>query len=302
MRSDVSIGPYWSQLQRIGVPSGASIPSRSPRRRADGRRDAPAAGPSPPLTGDEYLESHPGRPRDLGLRRARRGRHHAPRVPQRDADGRPPVRHAARPRAPGRPHHADRHRQRRRSRTRSSAPRSSAEELRRRPRRDRRVGAHDLRLDGPLRPTTRPRSSAPSAPTPTSTSRTRTTRSAGTATRRSAACTSTTRSSTRRSTASGRRRGARRLHPRRAETDEGLIVSGAKVVATGSALTQLQLHRPLRRRADQDEGVRADLRRADGRAGREADLPPVLRATRPRSWAARSTTRCPAGWTRTTRS
>ena len=49
------------------------------------------------------------------------------------------------------------------------------------------------------------------------------------------------------------------------ETDAGLIVSGAKVVATGSAHHPLQLHRPLRP-ADQEEGIRAGLHRPDGRA------------------------------------
>ena len=52
------------------------------------------------------------------------------------------------------------------------------------------------------------------------------------------ACTSTTRSSTRRSTASRASTRSRDVyvHVER-ETDAGLVVSGAKVVATGSALT-----------------------------------------------------------------
>ena len=122
--------------------------------------------------------------------------------------------------------------------------------------------------------------------------------------RRSAACTSTTRSSTRRSTASRAStrsatstihvdRGDRR-RPRRQRREGRRHRLGADA---------LQLHRALRRRADQDEGVRGDLLRADERAGREAHLP--RRRTSympPRSWAARSTTRSPAGWTRTTRS
>ena len=61
------------------------------------------------------------------------------------------------------------------------------------------------------------------------------------------------------------------------ETDGGLIVSGAKVVATTSSLTHLQLHRQQRRAADQDEAVRLRLHRADRRARREAVLPAVVR-------------------------
>ena len=62
------------------------------------------------------------------------------------------------------------------------------------------------------------------------------------------------------------------------ETDAGLIVSGAKVVATGSGDHELQLHRSLRS-ADQEEAVRPDLHGTDGRAGCEADLPHLVHRT-----------------------
>ena len=61
------------------------------------------------------------------------------------------------------------------------------------------------------------------------------------------------------------------------ETDAGLVVSGAKVVATTSTPDALQLHRQQRRAADQDQAVRLRLHGADRRAGREAALPAVLR-------------------------
>ena len=46
------------------------------------------------------------------------------------------------------------------------------------------------------------------------------------------------------------------------ETDEGVVVRGAKMVATGSALLELQLRLLPRQRADQEGGVRALLLRA----------------------------------------
>ena len=61
------------------------------------------------------------------------------------------------------------------------------------------------------------------------------------------------------------------------ETDAGLVVSGAKVVATTSTLTHFNFIAQQRRAADQDEGVRVRLHGADGCPRREADLPAVLR-------------------------
>ena len=49
------------------------------------------------------------------------------------------------------------------------------------------------------------------------------------------------------------------------ERDDGLIVTGAKVVATTSTLTHYNFIGQQRRAADQDAGVRARLHRADGR-------------------------------------
>ena len=235
-----------------------------------------SAGTVTPLTGAEYLESHPGRPRDLGLRGAGRGRDDAPRVPQRHADGRADVRQAPRPRATsdvlttptdtggGRFTHP------------FFRPPHGAEDLRRRPRRHRRVGPHELRLDGsrarlqgrvprhPRRqrrllrpvpgqrealvqgragalPVLQPRDHQPAHRPP-----------------------------------EGRRRGARRLHPRRARDGRGRGHQRGEGRGDRLGADALQLHRPLRGRADQDEGLRGDLRRADGRAGREAHLPPVV--------------------------
>ena len=88
------------------------------------------------------------RPRDLDLRRARQGRHDASGVPQHGADDRPAVRRAARSRPAGRADDADRHRHRRLHPQvlQGVAQRRGAG---RRARRDRRVGARDLRLDRP---------------------------------------------------------------------------------------------------------------------------------------------------------
>ena len=62
------------------------------------------------------------------------------------------------------------------------------------------------------------------------------------------------------------------------ETDAGIVVSGAKVVATSAAHHALQFHGPERDRdADQRHRSRDHVHRADERAGREADLPRVLR-------------------------
>ncbi len=66
------------------------------------------------------------------------------------------------------------------------------------------------------------------------------------------------------------------------ETDAGLIVSGAKVVATTSSLTHLNFIANNGALPDQDEGVRLRLHRADRCPGREAVLPAVLRDDRRR--------------------
>ena len=59
------------------------------------------------------------------------------------------------------------------------------------------------------------------------------------------------------------------------ETDAGLIVSGAKVVATGSAITNYNFIAhyglPIKKRE-----FALDLHGADGRAGCETDLPHVV--------------------------
>ena len=60
------------------------------------------------------------------------------------------------------------------------------------------------------------------------------------------------------------------------ETDGGLIVSGAKVVATTSTLTHYNFIANNGALADQDQGLRLRLHRADRRARREAFLPAVL--------------------------
>ena len=86
------------------------------------------------------------------------------------------------------------------------------------------------------------------------------------------------------------------------ETDGGLIVSGAKVVATTSSLTHYNFIANNGALPIKTKEFRLRLHRADRRAGREAVLPAVLRDDGRPSWARRSTTRCRAGWTRTTRS
>ena len=87
-------------------------------------------------------------------------------------------------------------------------------------------------------PTTRRPSWPRSARTPTSTTPIRTTRGAGTRGAGNASSTGTTRSSTRPSTATGRpRRSATSSCTWRRSATTGIVVSGAKVVATGSALT-----------------------------------------------------------------
>ena len=65
------------------------------------------------------------------------------------------------------------------------------------------------------------------------------------------------------------------------ETDAGVVVSGAKVVATAAAHDPLQLPRP--ERGDRDLRPRSGdhVHPADGRARRETDLPQFLRARSP---------------------
>ena len=227
-----------------------------------------------PMTGEEYLESCATAARSTstasGSRTSRRTRRSATR-----ADGRPALRRAARSRGPRRADRPDRHRQRRlhppllpraahRPRTWSATATRSppgrawptagwAARPTTRPRSSATLGANTEFYDAvpgqrpPLvqgragaLPVLQPRDRQPAdrpRPGPT----------------RCATCTCTS-------------RGDRR----------GLIVSGAKVVATGSALTNYNFiahYGP----ADQEQGVRADLRGPDGRAGREADLPAVVR-------------------------
>ena len=108
----------------------------------------------------------------------------------------------------------------------------------RRPRRDRRMGASSPMAGSAARPTTRRRFWRRSAPMPISMRRTRTMPSAGTSSARSACRSSTTPSSIRRSIATGRRtKSATSACHVEKETDAGIVVSGAKVVATGSVLT-----------------------------------------------------------------
>ena len=86
------------------------------------------------------------------------------------------------------------------------------------------------------------------------------------------------------------------------ETDDGLVVSGAKVVATTSALTHFNFiaHNgalPIKTKAFAFVfAVPTDA------TGVKLFCRPVVRLRRRASWARRSTTRSRAGWTRTTRS
>ena len=232
--------------------------ARSPRCRHDQAATAQQA------VHVERIPREPARrPRDLDLRRTRQGRHHASGVPQHRAHDRAPLRRAARPRA----------------RTSSDTPTDTgsggythkffkaprnAEELVGAPRRHRRMGARHLRLD---RPQPRLQGRVPRharRQLRTSTSRTRRTRGAGTRKSRKRSPSSTTRSSIRRSIATSRSTRCNDVYMHvEKETDGGLIVSGAKVVATTSTPHALQLHRQQRRAADQDQGVRLRLHRAD---------------------------------------
>ena len=142
-----------SNRRSIG-PTGANdrrtLPGTSPVRLL--RRErwlwTTSAGTVTPMTGAEYLESiRDGREIWAYGERVEDVTTH-PAFRNADADGRAHVRRAPRPRAQGRPHHADRHR--RRHVHASVLPhRALGGGLRRRPRRDRRVGPHQLRLDGP---------------------------------------------------------------------------------------------------------------------------------------------------------
>ncbi len=70
------------------------------------------------------------------------------------------------------------------------------------------------------------------------------------------------------------------------ETDAGIYVSGAKVVATNSALTQLQFPRPEYGPGNHRPEHGGDVHRADEHAGHQADLPAVLRICRGRDGVA----------------
>ena len=133
------------------------------------------------------------------------------------------------------------------------------------------------------RPTTRRRSSPRSAPMPSFTRPIRTTRAAGTATARSGCRSSTTRSSTRRSIATWRRarRAARPTStPVTKETDAGICVTGAKVVATGSALTHFTFVAHHGLIPVQDKNFAMVFIVPTNAPGREADLPRLERAAR----------------------
>ncbi|MEZ5722826.1 MAG: hypothetical protein R3D59_15360 [Paracoccaceae bacterium] len=61
------------------------------------------------------------------------------------------------------------------------------------------------------------------------------------------------------------------------ETDAGIYVSGAKVVATNSASLITTFHRAYRAGADRRPEIRAGLHRADRRARCEAPVPGLQR-------------------------
>ena len=272
--SGTQSAPDWSHL-----PKGSAYRST---RRSDPVREEESNGrrrnlrDRHPADRRRVPRVHQGRPGDLGVRRTRGGRDDAPCVPQRGADGRAHVRQAPRPRPSGCPH--DPHGHRRRHVHAPVLPRPEVSGgVRRRPRRDRGVGPHDVRLDGPLArlqggvprharrergllralpgerealvqggagalPLLQPRDHQPADRPP-----------------------------------ARRRRGARRVHPRRQGDRRGPHRQRREGRRHGVGAHALQLHRPLRGRADQDQGLRGHLRRADGRPGREAHLPAVVR-------------------------
>ena len=88
------------------------------------------------------------RPRDLHLRRARQGRHHASGLPQHRPHAGAPLQRAARPQAQRQAAGADRHRQRRHDARLLQVPEDDRG-IRGRPRRDRRMGQALLRLARP---------------------------------------------------------------------------------------------------------------------------------------------------------
>ena len=235
------------------------------------------AGTTEPFTGAEYLESiRDGREVYVYGDRVEDVTTH-PAFRNTARIDRPAVRRAARPDATADHDHATDTGSGGVTHTFFRFPRT-VEDLRRRPRGDRRMGADRLRLDGPQ---PRLQGGVPGharARTPTSTTPIRTTRGAGTARRRSGSCTGTTRSSTRPSTATGRpTRSATSSCTSRRSATTGIVVSGAKVVATGSALTHYNFIAHYGPMPMQKKEFALRLRGADGHPGREADLPPVLR-------------------------
>ena len=76
------------------------------------------------------------------------------------------------------------------------------------------------------------------------------------------------------------RRGERRVHARRGGDRRGSHRQRREGRGDDLDADALQLHRQQRRAADQDEAVRVRLHRADGRQGREAVLPAVVRDDR----------------------
>ena len=103
-----------------------------------------------PQNGAEYLGVAARRPRGLHLRRARRRRHDASGVPQYGAHDGAPVRRAARQGEVEEAAAADRHRRQQGQDARVLPGAEDRRGVDRRPRRDRRVAAHHVRLDGPL--------------------------------------------------------------------------------------------------------------------------------------------------------
>ena len=140
-----------SATARAGLAVRATCWARydgSPKGRSNMRPEDVIADKRRPYTGAEYIAKPARRAGGLYRRRARGRRHHPSGVPQLRPLHGPPVRRAARPEAAGRADLPDRHRLRRLYA--QIFPRSPlARGPGRRAGRHRRVGAPDLRLDGP---------------------------------------------------------------------------------------------------------------------------------------------------------
>ena len=100
----------------------------------------------------------------------------------------------------------------------------------------------------------------------------------------------------------GRRRGrATSSSTSSARPTRASIVSGAKVVATGSALTHYNFIAHYGAAPIKTKEFAVIFVVPMDAPGVKLICRPSYEMTRPRSWGARSTTRCPAAWTRTTR-